>query len=173
MIFNPDIVELMTLISDHVRAKDPDFVLEIGPAQGNGSTIAIQDGLDKISRPLHISVDIRDYMEVKPTYECWHLVLGDSRDLETLFKVKAICGSERKPDVIFIDTDHTYEQMKAELEIWGRFAKESTVWLFHDTWMNHEYNNMTDAIKEYALANGLVYKDLTLDSHGLGYMGRQ
>ena len=147
------------------------FVLEIGPAKGNGSTLAFTEGLElndkaKVQK-LFISVDIRDYMEIKPNLSYWKLLIGDSREEETRKQFRAI--TKRFPDILFIDTHHTYEQMKRELEVWSPIASPvATTWLFHDTYMMGEYNHMTDAIKEFAKDSPWNYVDISSEAHGLG-----
>ena len=73
-------------------------------------------------------------------------------------------------DLIFIDTVHTYEHLKKELELWEPLAVGDCKWLFHDTWMGGVYNPMTDAIKEFARnSNGKwEYSDITRECNGLG-----
>lgn len=154
------------------------FILELGCGAGNGSTRAFRRGLakSKAALKLHISVDVNTEHPAydKPTEDYWHKVNGDSRDPMTYERVSRVCGAlSMVPDIIFIDTDHTYEVMKEELALWGPLSGPNTIWLFHDTWMTGPYNHMTDAIKEYAAANGLVYEDLSRGSHGLGWMGRK
>jgi hypothetical protein len=51
-------------------------------------------------------------------------------------------------DLLFIDTDHTYDQIKKELELHGNKAKKFIV--FHDTAWAHDMNQ---AIKEFMEAN--------------------
>lgn len=170
MEYNFDIEKLMPIIEEY--ASKAKFVLEIGPAKGNGSTIAIERGLERSPNrhKMFVSVDIRDYMEYKPKLDYWFFVLGDSRSKDTVWDVSNLCFRGEIPDLIFIDTVHTYEQMKVELETWWEASTLETTWLFHDTWMMGEYNHMTDAIKEFAEEHGLVYEDVTTDSHGLGAM---
>jgi cephalosporin hydroxylase len=132
----------------------------------------IQEALEHHPEPLHISIDWEDQIapQHRPVADWWHLVLGDTRDPQTFQKV-AYIAELRRAGVIFIDTDHNYDQMKAELGLWGPLADEQTVWLFHDTWMYGPPNvEMTRAIVEYAAANGWVYDDYRKDSHGLGRM---
>jgi len=150
------------------------FVLEIGCGAGNGSTRAIQAALEKTQGfRLHVSVDADPYQPryERPDVAWWWKVQGDSREPETALRVLAIAG-KMKADVIFIDTDHVYDVMQKELPLWAQFAHSGTVWLFHDTWMGGPYNHMTDAIKEFAVAEGWVYTDLSTSSHGLGMMRR-
>lgn len=147
------------------------FTIELGPAKGDGSTVAILEGMQELSAKssLFISVDRADYMEQKPKVPYWHLVIGDTRERSTVKKVQEL-SKERVADLIFIDTHHTYEQMSKELEVWSSLAGPDTYWLFHDTWMMGEYNPMTDAIKEYAKKYHLIYEDISEESHGLGVM---
>jgi cephalosporin hydroxylase len=150
------------------------FVLEIGVATGTGSTIAIQEGLASHPDPLHVSVDYQDRMVVKPEVPWWHLVIGDSRSPETvngvLWKASLPDGC-RLPGLIFIDTDHDYDQMRPELATWSPLATPETVWLFHDTWMFGVRNeSMIRAIEEFAKPNGWRYEDFRAVPHGLGRM---
>lgn len=149
------------------------FVIEIGIANGTGSTMMFQEALEEHPNPLHISVEGElewlsrpDVVVPKSAY--WRLVCGDSRDESTLLKVVQHADG-RHPGVIFIDTDHNYDQMQAELRLWGKIADHQTTWLMHDTWMfGPEHVEMNRAIKEYAAEFGWVYDDLRTDSHGLG-----
>lgn len=155
-------------------------VLEIGTYDGTGSTQAIRAGFEKaIDSPamrggrLWVSVDIRDAIPLwlRPRFPWWHMVVGDSRSGETAAKVIEIAGSGFAGfDLIFIDTDHTYPVMSAELKTWAPLAKAGAcAWLFHDTWMHGRYNTMTDAIKEFAASTGLwKYEDVSKACHGLG-----
>ena len=147
------------------------IILEIGCGHGNGSTRAFARGLEWSTHrhKLHIIVDHDpDRPQVKPTYDYYAIVHGPSESPETARMVRDMMLGT--PDIIFIDTDHTYEQMKKELEVWSPFAGPDTLWIFHDTWMFGEYNHMTDAIKEFAAENGWVFVDFSPASHGLGLM---
>jgi len=149
------------------------FVIELGCGDGNGSLRALTAGLRRspLAFPLYISVDLRPdrpCVDV-PTEHWWNVIHGDSADPAVVNQAKAIAG-DRKADLIFIDTAHTIQQMRLELELWSHFAHRGTTWLFHDTWMGGGYNRMTDAIKEFAAANNWKYKDLSKASAGLGRM---
>jgi len=168
-----DIVLHMPVIEDY--ASKSSFVLELGCDTGNGSTRAIARGLLRSSADdkLHIGVDLNNIALVPDLGDnmiepWWHYVVGDTRDERTLEKVKAIAG-DRKADLIFIDTDHTYDCMKAELSLWENLAKDTTIWLFHDTWMLGAYNHMTDAIIQFSESNPQwKYVDLSRENNGLG-----
>lgn len=147
-------------------------ILELGVAKGTGSTLAFYRGLLRAKNQLLISVDHQDYMEWRPPVDWWHLVIGDSRASYTGMLVSLLLKDERYPDIIFIDTHHTYEQMQAELYCWDLSVGPDTTWLFHDTYMMGKYNPMVDAIKEFAAQEGWTYEDVSTDPHGLGRMYR-
>jgi len=149
-------------------------IVEIGVGHGNGSTRAFMRALDTAgypNSPHHIMVDadMEKALQFANKSHRTYGVCGDSRSAET---VKAALNRFAPPaSLIYIDTEHTYPHMKAELEVWGEVAGPDTLWLFHDTHMWGSYNPMTDAIKEYAdQSNQLVYDDITTESHGLGAM---
>lgn len=153
-------------------AANATIILEIGVGHGNGSTRAFARGLERSTHfgKYHIGVDCDEARpQIKPSYAYWHEVHGPSEAPTTRYKVQDILG-ERYADIIFIDTDHTYEQMQKELPIWSKVAGTKTLWIFHDTWMNNTYNTMTDAIKEFAQANGWTFIDHSREAHGLGLM---
>jgi cephalosporin hydroxylase len=170
MEIREDINQLLPILEE--KAKKADFILEIGCASGNGSTSAFKKVMKQNRRKfkLYISVDIEDNIlpEYRPQGYWWHLVLGDSRSLETLEKVKEI-SKGKLADIIFIDTEHNYDVMQKELEVWKNIAHSKTVWMFHDTWMSGNYNHMTDAIKEFVQNNPMwKYEDLSKENNGLG-----
>ncbi len=148
------------------------IIVEIGVGHGNGSTRAFARGLTRSRKPdrLHILVDIDpERPQEKPQYyDYWKVVTGASEDIKTRIAVEDILD-HRYPDIIFIDTVHTYEQMKPEMEIWMRIASPQTLWLYHDTWIWGVYNRMTDAVKESAV-DGWEYLDQSKLAHGMGVL---
>ena len=166
---NGAIQNFMADITQHARDSNG-FVLEIGPGWGTGSTLAIQRGLAEHPRPLHISVDQADQLRWRPEVSWWHLVIGDSRQIRTMMEAGRI-AKDRRPGLIFIDTDHNYRQMAAELVVWSVAADEDTIWLFHDTHMWGQPNtDMVRAIESFAGATDWVYEDFRQQAHGLGRM---
>lgn len=146
-------------------------IVEIGPGKGNGSTRALAEGISQSPalNKIFVSVDCQDYLEEKPDLPYWHLVLGRSENIYTVVSVALLLGY--RPDLIFIDTEHSYDQMKQELATWHALAWPGTTWLFHDTWMGGEYNGIQDAIKEFCVAHpAWEFLDLTRECNGLGMM---
>lgn len=153
------------------------IIIEIGCGHGNGSTRAFERGLLRTTHSagarLFVSVDNNpDKPDVKPSIPCWEKVTADSRS--SLAKADVwdlLCGSSIEVDLIYIDTDHTYFQLAAELINYFPMAGPSTIWLFHDTWMSGVYNPMTDAILDFCkLYPEWEYVEITRESHGLGMM---
>lgn len=171
----PDQSEMIYLMPflEHA-ASQSGVIIEIGAGHGNGSTRALARGIDKSTalNKLFISVDIDpERPQEKPQLPYWRGCYGPSEDPETAKLLWPLMAS-RHADLIYIDTDHTYEQLKAEHEVWCQFADENTTWLYHDTWIWGPYNSMTDAAKQFAESHGLIYEDVTRLSHGLGMVSK-
>lgn len=155
-------------------------IVEIGCGHGNGSTRAFERGMKALgSKPapyppkLHLIVDVDpERPQIRPTddnkYVC-KVITGDSRARDTYERV-LVESKDDLIDLVYIDTEHTYEVMKAELENWEPLLSRNTLVVFHDTWMFGAYNHMTDAIQEWALAHNWEFHDFTKVSHGLGLM---
>ena len=71
-------------------------------------------------------------------------------------------------DLLFIDTEHTYEQIQKELELHGNKARKFIV--FHDTAWAHDMNR---AIKEFMEANPhWVNEEEVINNHGFKIIKR-
>jgi hypothetical protein len=182
----PDTIEMVPLLPIIEKyAEKATVAIDIGTCKGTGSTRYIRKGMKKNPAPnkVFISIDIKDEREDFFEQRDWeHYVLGDSREQGTVARCFQILNPvvhsgivekdiTRKADLIMIDTIHEYDFLKIELENWKQLAHDKTIWLFHDTWMFGTYNRMTDAIKEFAAADGRwEYVDITKEAHGLGML---
>lgn len=163
------IANFMQDLRDTARASNG-YVLEIGVGKGLGSTLAFYEGLCGHDNPLHVSVDMQDYMEWKPDVPWWYFLVQNSTVRTTVHEVMERF-LDRMPGVIFIDTHHTYDHMQCELMMWSRLAGPETTWLFHDTYMSGPRNEMVLAIEQFAQSNPVwVYDDWRTEPHGLGRM---
>ncbi len=162
-------------------ASKASVVIEIGVGKGNGSTRAFAHGLAKSITVFkaHLSVD-QELLNPRerPGQSYWRIVYGRSQDPMTVRVANAVLedviGLTIPADIIFIDTDHTYEQMEQELKLWSVFAGPQTTWLFHDVNMGGGFNIMTNAITDYCAAHPeWEYTCVTLECHGLGMMKRK
>jgi hypothetical protein len=137
-------------------------IVEIGIASMTGSTHAFDLGLQESEaapgRKLHIGIDIHDsvYGPWVPRSPFWHYVKGDSREPQTAYRVGKLLdhlldgdGIYRQViDILYIDTVHEYEFLKAELANWLPMIGPNTLVLFHDTHRGGSRDRMTDAIEE-------------------------
>jgi hypothetical protein len=140
-------------------------VLELG-VRGGSSTVALLAGLEERGGTLW-SVDVDPASAaVFPDHAQWRFVLADSRDEPTV----AGAGLPDELDVLFIDTIHTYEQVRDELAVWGDRVVEGGVILFHDT---DSYPPIRRAISEWCKLRRVPF-ELRGGSNGLGvaYPGR-
>ena len=148
-------------------------ILELGTETGLGSTKAFEEGFAmNPGGDLWISIDWDASKLTRPGDKRWNLVIGDTTDRATLdlvlWKFEVLFWNIGYPDLIFIDTHHTVEQMTKELDIWQALGVDPTIWVFHDTWMEGRYNLMTDVIKEFASKQGMRYLDYSKSCNGLG-----
>jgi hypothetical protein len=134
-------------------------VLELG-VRGGASTVALLAGLEERGGTLW-SVDVDPASAgVFPNHPQWHFVLADSRDENAL----AGAGLPEKLDALFIDTIHTYEQVREELAVWGDRVPEGGVILFHDT---DSYPPIRRAISEWCKSRSVPF-EFKGGSNGLG-----
>jgi hypothetical protein len=148
-----------------LRQEASGTVLELG-VRGGSSTVALLAGLEERGGVLW-SVDVDPASAaVFPEHPQWHFVLADSRDERPL----ADAGLPNELDVLFIDTLHTYEQVRDELGVWGDRVVEGGVILFHDT---DSYPPIRRAISEWCKSRSVPFA-YRGGSNGLGvaYPGR-
>jgi Methyltransferase domain len=140
-------------------------VLELG-VRGGSSTVALLAGLEERGGVLW-SVDIDPASAaIFPGHAQWRFVLADSRDERPVVDA----GLPDELDVLFIDTLHTYEQVRDELAVWGDRVVPGGVILFHDT---DSYPSIRHAISEWCKSRSVPF-EFRGGSNGLGvaYPGR-
>lgn len=140
-------------------------VLELGVREGN-STVALLAGLEDRGGTLW-SVDVLpESAHVFSGHPQWRFVLADSRDESTI----AAAGLPDQLDMLFVDTIHTYEQVRDELAVWGDRVADGGVILFHDT---DTYPEIRRAIAEWCGRRNVPFV-FRGRSNGLGvaYPGR-
>ncbi len=178
-----DMAVHMTTIADH--ASRASSILELGCAEGHGSTRALARGLalspaepwcapGYSEKKSFISVDTDPRLPLeRPNLPYWRVVHGSSISPETRSLAEE-AALVLPFDLIFVDTIHVYEYLDAELNLWWPLCSPRAVWLFHDTWIFGVYNHMTEAIKNWCKTHpGWVFDDLSRESHGLGRMRRE
>lgn len=140
-------------------------MLELGVRGGN-STAALLAGLEERGGRLW-SVDVDpECRNVFRGHPQWRFVLADSRDVPEV----VAAGLPAQLDVLFIDTIHTYEQVRDELAVWGERVRKGGVILFHDT---DSFPEIRRAVAGWCSPRGVPFEFLRR-SNGLGiaYPGR-
>ncbi len=111
-----------------IKLIKPKQVVELGPAAGI-STIMMLSELPKDSKL--ISVDVDPELAWKWMDKEWPQetrILGDDLDLSIYPKDLDLSQT----DIWFIDTLHTEEQLRKEIELYKQFWKPSTIVVFDD-----------------------------------------
>lgn len=125
-------------------------IVELGTRSGV-STAAFLAGVEARGGEV-ISVDIDDCAHLYAGHPLWTFVQSDSRDINTIARaigqqVMLVDGI----DVLFIDTEHTYEMAEAELRAWAEYVKPGGVILMHDP---ETFPGVRRAAQEFADAHG-------------------
>jgi predicted O-methyltransferase YrrM len=133
--------ELLQLMKILVKLT-PEVVLEIGTA--NGGTLYLWT---KVSRPdaTLISIDLPEepfgggvpgwkipiYQSFGSAGQKIRLIRSNSHEKTTLREVEKILD-KRKVDFLFIDGDHSYDGVKRDFRMYGKFVRKGGVIAFHD-----------------------------------------
>lgn len=153
---------LPVLFGTAARYVEP-VIVEIGTDRGE-STHALLSGAE-VSGGHVWSIDINDKVKFLGDYaehdvadaKLWTFINGDSTGLVAARKVPATI------DVLFIDGDHSYERVVAELKLYlPRMAGAGTV-LLHDThdapFMDRSMVNVGEALNDTLPGMGLKWED--------------
>jgi predicted O-methyltransferase YrrM len=123
-------------------------IVELGVRTGN-STISFLSGLTRANNGKLFSCDIDpcehaiSYINSANLSSRWEFTQIDSISYADLYKDTI--------DLVFIDTDHTYELTKKELEIWSPKLKNGGRIILHDTLSRPD--GVGIAVKEFAEKN--------------------
>lgn len=106
-------------------AEGCDVIWEFGTKHGHSSSAFLM-GLPPHGKLISVDLVITNRAKQlkKEAGNKWRLIQGSTLD-------RTILAVAPKPDLIFLDSLHTYEQLKEELWLWGNCSGK---WLiFHDT----------------------------------------
>jgi predicted O-methyltransferase YrrM len=136
-------------------------VLELG-TRGGVSTAALLAGVERNGG--HVwSVDLDDCSQVAAGHPLWTFMQGSSTDLALYESFGATTF-----DLLLIDTEHTYEQAKAELALWDdRIAPGGHICM-HDP---ETFPGVRRAAQEFATAHGWPIT-FVLPCHGMAVIRR-
>lgn len=112
-----------------VKVFKPKQIVELGGAMG-ASTLMMLSELPKKSKIYSITLKEHglEFSFVKEDYPQLIQVIGDDLDLKSWPKDL----DWKKTNVLFIDTEHTYPQLKAELDLYLPKLKKGTIILLDD-----------------------------------------
>lgn len=115
----------------------PDLIIETGIAHG-GSIIFYASMLELIGNGevLGIDIDIREHnrieIEKHPMYKRITMIEGSSTDENIAYKVKEI-AKNKKRIILILDSNHTYEHVKREIELYSPLVKKGSYLVVFDT----------------------------------------
>ncbi|NOY22010.1 MAG: class I SAM-dependent methyltransferase [Acidobacteria bacterium] len=127
-----------TDISDHLAtlykealAVQPKVIVELGVRTG-ASTFALSRAAEKTDAWL-ISLDMEPTV-FHSDYEKWRFILADDIEFAKFFPEFADkTGFDPPIDFLFIDTSHTYDHTRTEIEAWLPYLGPAGTMIFHDT----------------------------------------
>lgn len=125
VLSNQNEKELEELINI-LKSRKNDNILEIGVEYG-GTTVEFC----KIFKNVY-SIDITEYGTwdvIKEHFPNWKYFIGDSNSEDIYNKIRNL---NIKFDAIFIDGDHTYENVKNDYELYKEFVSDDGIIIFHD-----------------------------------------
>ena len=120
----------------------PEYVVELGTCTG-GSTSHLAAGTS--GNVLSIDIEIRpDAKERLFAFDNVELMQGDTRDPALVAEVAKLGPI----DLLFIDTDHTAEQVTIELALFGPLVRPGGLVFFDDIRINPGMSTWWDALDE-------------------------
>ncbi len=134
-------------------------VLELGVRDGVSTCALLMGVKDRGGHVWSVDTDIRCAFRFSGD-EDWTFVPTDSLDESSIRSA----GLPEKIDVLFLDTTHTFEQVYAELKLWGPRVVENGIILIHDV---ITYAGAGTAMRRWAQENGLDCETRP-GSNGLG-----
>jgi cephalosporin hydroxylase len=161
----------------------PDLIIETGIARG-GSLIFNASILEIMGKGAVLGIDIDIRKHNKNAIKKHHLsrritmIQGSSTDSKIIKKIKDIVKT-KKIVMVLLDSNHTYEHVLKELELYSPFVKKGSYMIVFDTiiddipdrwWGKHipsrpwnKKNNPKLAVKEFLLKNKRFKIDKNID----------
>lgn len=128
-----DIIALQELI----WTVKPDMIIETGIAHG-GSLIFSASMLELIGKGIVVGVDVEirqhNKIEIKkhPLFKRIRMIEGSSTDENVVKKIHGF-AKNKKSVMVFLDSNHTYEHVLAEMKIYSPFVTKGSYMVVFDT----------------------------------------
>ncbi len=127
----------LLLYQELIHHERPAFILQTGVAYG-GSILYFAHILDLIGADadaIVIGIDIETTAEARSlSHSRIHLIEGDSVDAKTVESVEDLLTTQN--GLVSLDSDHSYEHVLRELEIYSRFVDVGCYLVVEDTNIN-------------------------------------
>jgi hypothetical protein len=143
------------------------FHLKLGVEVGVRFANFSRDLLEHSSLDYLIGIDVeatKDAIQTMAKYSKYKFVIGTSPDCATSFSKNSLC-------FVYLDNDHSYHHVKAELPVWLNRVRQGGVLAGHDFM---EYTDLTegkfgvdDAVIEFCKVNGHTLYVSGCDSNNL------
>lgn len=134
--------DLLYWIVQEIR---PNLTVELGCCTGGSTSHLAAPGHGKV---VSIDVDIRSEAKDRlAAFKNVKLVQGDTRDPVLASEIAKLGPI----DILFIDTDHTAEQVKAEMVLYGPLVRKGGIILFDDIRMHACMSKWWDELEEEKL----------------------
>lgn len=137
--FPNDLVVLQEIIS---KVK-PDVIIETGVAHGGSvvfSASMLQLYSSKSSFVIGIDIDIRKHnltrLKKNKFYNRLKLIEGSSTAPEVIYKVKKLIKGKKKI-MVFLDSNHTYQHVKDEINIYKDLVTKNSYLVVEDTFSEY------------------------------------
>lgn len=130
--FPQDVIALQEIIWN----TKPELIIETGIARG-GSLIFFASMLEMLGRGKVIGIDIdihknnKREIEKHPLFKRIKMLQGSSTDLQLFKKVKKI--AQKKHTMVVLDSDHTYQHVYKELEMYSSLVSKNCYLVVFDS----------------------------------------
>ncbi len=145
----------------------PDVIIETGTS-GGGSAYFFATLMDMVGHGRVVTIDPHSYPEIQPIHRRITYLVGSSLDLQIIEKVRTVGGSAV---MVALDSLHTYEHVKQEIEIYAPMVSIGQYLVVEDTGCaqleitEHTGEWCDRAVAEFLAANQNYQADLTRERH--------
>jgi len=146
-------------LSALMKTLKPRVVVELGGAMGVGTLMMLANA-DKECQIYSITLEEGglEFSFIKKKYPNLHLIVGNDLDMENWPKDM----QWEKVDFLYIDSKHTKEQLKQELDLYLPILKKGTIIAIDDIYLNDGMKKVWNMIYYHKI-------DLTKECHWSGW----
>lgn len=151
----PNIHEHLPTLRELARG----VVLELGSRDGTSTGVLLEGVVEHGGEVWSVDIDPQ-YADAWRGHPRWHFGACDSCNVPALREA----GLPEQLDVVFIDSDHTYDRTRNELDAWLPRVRPGGVVILHDT---ESFPDVKKALLEVVRERGLKV-ELKTNCNGLG-----